>query len=194
MTRQHIMLLMLPLLAVSTVTMHAQAGDGEEAARAAEREVAIADIVGCRGEGMLGRAILTEQVTDEGIKIVIVNIRVDGLPAGRHGVHIHETGSCEPCGSAGGHFDPGPDGNPNPDGNHPYHSGDLVNLTVNDEGLGQLSTITTRVTLSPGPLSVFDNDGSAFIIHDNEDTFCPDGAVAGCAGGSRAACGIIRSF
>jgi Cu-Zn family superoxide dismutase len=54
-----------------------------------------------------------------------------------------------------------------------------------------MKTKTSRITLSPGPLSVFDADGSAFIIHDFEDTYCPEGVAAGCAGGSRAACGII---
>ena len=55
-----------------------------------------------------------------------------------------------------------------------------------------LRALTTRVTLSPGPLSLFDPNGSAFIVHVNEDTFCPNGEEAGCAGGGRAACGIIR--
>ena len=45
--------------------------------------------------------------------------------------------------------------------------------------------------VTPRPLSLFDKEGSAFIIHDREDTYCPDGDVAGCAGGTRAACGII---
>jgi Cu/Zn superoxide dismutase len=40
-------------------------------------------------------------------------------------------------------------------------------------------------------LSLFDANGSAFIIHVNPDTYCPAGAVAGCAGGARAACGVI---
>jgi Cu-Zn family superoxide dismutase len=51
---------------------------------------------------------------------------------------------------------------------------------------------TTRVTLSPGPLSLLDENGSAFIIHVDPDTYCPEGEKQGCAGGARAACGIIR--
>jgi hypothetical protein len=58
-------------------------------------------------------------------------------------------------------------------------------------GVGTLRTTTTRVTLSPGPLSVFDGNGSAIIIHVSPDSYCPDGVVAGCAGGARAACGVI---
>ena len=136
--------------------------------------------------------MLVEQPSDQGVTTVAIKISVEGRSPGPHAVHIHETAACEPCGAAGGHFDPGPFGFSNPDGNHPYHAGDLVNIKVRDNGSGKLRVRTTRVTLSPGPLSLFDADGSAFIIHDFEDTFCPDGAVAGCAGGSRAACGIIE--
>jgi Cu-Zn family superoxide dismutase len=117
-----------------------------------------------------------------------------GLAPGLHALHIHETAQCDPCTAAGGHFDPGPNSNSSPDGNHPFHAGDLVNIRINDEGHGTLFTTTSRLTLSPGPLSVFDNDGSVVIIHVNPDTYCPDGPVAGCAGGTRAACGVLRAI
>lgn len=153
---------------------------------------ASADIRDCRSGELLGAALLIERPSDEGVKQVQVAMRVRGLTPGKHAVHIHETGVCEPCSEAGGHFDPGPFGESSPDGNHPFHAGDLVNIRVRRSGVGVLYTSTTRVTLSPGPLSLFDDNGSAFIIHDFEDTYCPDGAVGGCAGGSRAACGIIE--
>ncbi|MEA2624651.1 MAG: superoxide dismutase, Cu-Zn family [Candidatus Binatota bacterium] len=151
---------------------------------------AVADIVGCEDDGIVGHAELAEVESRDGVKVVVVRVRATGLPDGRHGVHIHEVGTCEPCSAAGGHFDPGPAGNPSPDGNHPFHSGDLVNLKVKD-GEGKMRTVTSRVTLSPGPLSIFDADGSAIIIHAGKDTFCPNGEKAGCAGGTRAACGVI---
>ena len=141
---------------------------------------------------MVGAARLIERPSPEGVRLVDVQIYLKGLPDGLHAVHIHETGSCEStCGAAGGHFDPGPNSNSSPDGNHPFHSGDLVNLQVKN-GRGMLKTTTSRVTLSPGPLSVFDKDGSAIIVHVNPDTYCPDGNVTGCAGGKRAACGVIE--
>ncbi len=68
----------------------------------------------------------------------------------------------------------------------------LINID-SDSGLGVMTTDTSRITLSDGPLSLFDADGSAFIVHDFEDIYCPDGQVAGCTGGFRAACGIITS-
>jgi len=118
---------------------------------------------------------------------------VKGLPEGKHAVHIHEVGSCTPCSAAGGHFDPGPAGNSSPDGNHPFHSGDLINLDAHTH-VGTMHTTTSRITLSPGPLSLFDANGSAFIVHAAPDSYCPDGAVAGCAGGARIACGIIEQI
>lgn len=153
---------------------------------------ATADIKGCEEAAVSGSAEFLERSSTEGIKLVDVTIRVSGLKPGKHAVHIHETGNCTPCGEAKGHFDPGPHGFSAPDGNHPFHSGDLVNLEVNAGGTGVLHASTTRVTLSPGPLGVFDADGSAIIIHTDPDTYCPEGDVKGCAGGARAACGIIK--
>ena len=154
---------------------------------------ASADIYDCTNTDVqLGTAQLKEEKTEEGVKEVKVTMMVKDLKPGKHAVHIHETASCVPCGSAQGHFDPGPFGFTNPDGNHPFHSGDLINIEANPRGNAHLNTTTTRVTLSPGPLSLFDGDGSAFIIHVNPDTYCPDGVVGGCAGGARAACGVIE--
>jgi superoxide dismutase, Cu-Zn family len=158
----------------------------------AQLRTADAEISGCIDPTITGHAQLTELPSREGVKQVMVKLAVSGLSDGQHAVHIHETAACDPCAAAGGHFDPGPNGNPSPDGNHPFHSGDLINIDVR-EGRGVLFTLTSRVTLAPGPLSIFDADGSAFIIHTNPDTYCPDSEVTGCAGGGRAACGIIVS-
>jgi Cu-Zn family superoxide dismutase len=134
---------------------------------------------------------LIERPSPEGVKLVDISMRVRGLSDGKHAVHVHAVGLCAPCSMAGGHFDPGPSGNPSPDGNHPFHSGDLINVEVK-RGHGTMRTTTSRITLSPGPLSVFDLDGSAIIIHSQPDTYCPGGEIAGCAGGARAACGKIE--
>lgn len=153
--------------------------------------IATATITSCDGTDISGQAYLVERPSEEGVKPVYVALYAKGLPAGKHAVHIHETANCAPCSAAGGHFDPGPASLTSPDGNHPYHSGDLVNLDVGEEGFGIMRTVTNRITLSPGPLSINDADGSAFIIHVDPDSYCPDGEIAGCAGGARAACGVI---
>lgn len=152
---------------------------------------AVAYFTSCSSTEIFGLATLTERPSSEGVKLVDISIIAFGLSEGKHAVHIHETGECSPCSAANGHFDPGPNGNSSPDGNHPYHSGDLINLDVTN-GVGVMQTTTNRVTLSPGPLTVFDKDGSAIIIHTNPDIYCPDGEAAGCAGGTREACGIIQ--
>ena len=124
-----------------------------------------------------------------GVRVVA---RIKGLQSGRlQGFHIHETGTCQPpFTSAGGHFDPGPFGNPAPDANHPFHLGDLPNLEVGKGGIGRLAYTTSRITLSPGPLSIFDGDGSAVVLHQNRDKGVP--GEQGASGGPRVACGVIR--
>ena len=168
----------------------------------AAKLTASADIKGCTDPGISGSATLSEEKTSEGIKEVTIQLKVDGLSDGRHAVHIHETGACEPCGAANGHHDPGPFGETRPDSasdgvpasdiNHPYHMGDLINIEVKN-GTGSMRHTTNRITLSPGLLSILDEDGSAFIIHTYEDTYCDEESELkkGCAGGPRDACGII---
>lgn len=165
---------------------------------------ATAEIRGCTDPNITGEAKLIEKTSAEGIKEVTVKMKVEGLSDGKHAVHIHETGACEPCGAAQGHHDPGPYGQTRPDSatddvpaadiNHPYHMGDLINIEVKN-GKGEMMHTTNRVTLSPGRLSILDEDGSAFIIHTNPDTYCDEETdlKKGCAGGARDACGIIRA-
>ena len=168
----------------------------------ASKLTATAEIKGCTDAAISGSATLAEEVTEEGIKEVTVHLKVEGLSDGKHAVHIHETAACEPCGAAKGHHDPGPFGETRPDSaldnvpandiNHPYHMGDLINIDVKN-GKGSMMHTTNRITLSPGRLSILDEDGSAFIIHTNEDTYCDEESdlKKGCAGGARDACGII---
>ena len=151
---------------------------------------ASATIQSCSDKPVSGKLELVERDSPEGVKVVEVKLSVKGLSDGKHAVHIHEAGVCTPCADAKGHFDPGPAGKSAPDGNHPYHSGDLINIEVRN-GEGRMETLTSRVTLSPGPLSLFDADGSSVIIHTEADSYCPEGEVKGCAGGARAACGVI---
>ena len=123
---------------------------------------------------------------------VSIDLDVHGLPPGEHAIHFHAVPKCEaPFTSAGGHYDPGPAGNPDPDANHPYHMGDLPNLTVGADGKGQLDATTTRVTISDGPLTLADADGSAIIIHGNPDQGITGESKSGVSGGPRVACGVI---
>ena len=154
-----------------------------------------------KGNGISGTAELVEyrvpnddKLNPEGWKFgeVEVTVKVTGLKPGLHGMHLHAVGKCEPdFAAAGGHFDPGPAGNTDADMNHPFHMGDLPNLTVDANGVGTAKARTTRVSLTPGPLSVFDADGTAIIIHAEQDKGITGEAKSGVGGGARIACGVL---
>ncbi len=151
------------------------------------------------GPDVSGTAIFTEYDVD-GWKYVHIRLELKGDPktlvAGKHAVHIHEKGDCECDGfkCAGGHFDPGLSGNTDPDANHGYHAGDLPSITVNESGQGELETITTRITLSDGPLSILQpEDGTSLMVHANPDPYTPAESGSGHSGGPRLACGRIES-
>lgn len=151
-----------------------------------------ADISGVPGSGISGEALLIQSTLGI-LPTVQVIVRVTGLaPGSTHGVHIHEIGICTAPAftSAGGHFDPGPFGMSNADANHPFHMGDLPNLVASETGVAAFEHRTSRITLTPGPLSVFDADGSAIIVHVDEDRGTT--GVTGGAGGARLACGPIQ--
>lgn len=117
-----------------------------------------------------------------------VNVHVKGVPAGLHGIHVHAVGACgADFGAAGGHHNPGAvvHGLDTLTGGH---AGDLPNLQVNAAGVGHLDGTSDRASLSNGPTTVFDADGSALIIHAG-----PDDQVTNPTGnsGGRIACGVI---
>ncbi|MBI5452913.1 superoxide dismutase family protein [Candidatus Gottesmanbacteria bacterium] len=131
-------------------------------------------------------------------KVVKINLELSGdsekLKSGKHAVHIHEKGdcSCEGFKCAGGHFDPGPAGNSDPDLNHPFHAGDLPSITIDQNGKGKLEAISTRVTLSEGPLSILVGEGTALMVHANPDPYKGGEHGSGISGGPRIACGVIK--
>lgn len=153
------------------------------------------------GPGIKGQLTLTEYTID-GWNYVHVRLILDGEPkiltAGKHAVHIHEKGDCECEGfkCAGGHFDPGPNGNSDPDANHGYHAGDLPNIVVDQNGHGALEAITSRITLSKGPVSILDKEsapeGTSIMVHANPDPHTPGESGSGHSGGPRLACGKIQ--
>lgn len=145
-----------------------------------------------KGDGITGTAEFEEQ-TRGTARAVMVTVKLKGLKPGLHGMHLHAVGKCEGPAftSAGGHFDPGPASNTDPDANHPFHMGDIPNIEVGQDGSGRLQAPTTRVTLSEGPLSVFDADGTAIIIHANPDKGITGEPKSGVSGGPRVACGVL---
>jgi superoxide dismutase, Cu-Zn family len=145
-----------------------------------------ARIVDAEGD-TVGVAALTQH-HDEGVKIFV---RAGGLAPGKHGIHIHSVGNCDPAGgfvAAGSHFNPEGKmhGLSNPGG---PHAGDSPNLSVRTVGLGILRVTNERVSLGEGPTSLFDADGSAIVIHAAEDDQMTDPTGNS---GARIACGVIQ--
>jgi Cu-Zn family superoxide dismutase len=182
------------------VTLAACSGDrmpsGEQTSGS---ERARAEIVGPPGSGIKGEVTFVQLKGNAPAPGVDIEARITGpadrLSPGPHGLHIHEVGkgACvPPYEAAQGHFDPGPAGNPDPDVNHPFHLGDIPNLMVDQNGVGTVKATTSRITLSSGPLSVFDTDGSAIIVHEQADQGIAGAPKSGVSGGPRIACGVIE--
>jgi len=170
---------------------------------AAQDKPAVSASAALKGTGITGTVELREVANaqaghhdpafDTGTRRVEITATVSGLTPGAHGFHLHAVGKCEPdFAAAGGHFDPGPASNSDADANHPFHMGDMPNLVAGADGKATLTTTTTRVTLSPGPLSLFDADGTAIIVHGNPDQGKTGEPKSGLSGGPRVACGVIE--
>jgi Cu-Zn family superoxide dismutase len=124
----------------------------------------------------------TVEETSYGISLVA---RVHGLPAGKHGIHLHAVGKCEApdFASAGGHWNP--DGKQhglmNPMG---YHAGDMMNMTVSAEGKGGTDFQENEVKYD----QLIDADGAALVVHAAEDDLKTDPSGNS---GARIACGVF---
>lgn len=114
------------------------------------------------------------------------------LPAGVHGFHVHQNGSCaaamkdgklSPAEAAGGHFDPQKTGKhlgPYGDG----HLGDLPAIYVNADGTA------TYPVLAPRIKHLSEITGHALMVHAGGDNHSDMPMPLG-GGGARVACGVI---
>lgn len=120
---------------------------------------------------------------------VLVRSHFSGLPAGTHAFHVHEAGKCQPpFESAGGHFNPGDEGHGFVDDDG-VHAGDLPNVHIPESGELQVELLARDLTLRDGERSVFDENGSALVVHAKADDYKSE--PAGNAG-DRIACGVIE--
>ena len=145
---------------------------------------AVADIKGTAPDSKISGKVDFED-SAEGLKI---KAELMNVPAGKHGFHIHENGSCADTGkAAGGHFNPDGvnHGLLSKDGYSHSHAGDLGNIEAAADGTGKLETILPHASLS-GKYNLI---GRSVILHEKEDDFSQPTGNAG----SRIGCGVIQS-
>jgi superoxide dismutase, Cu-Zn family len=118
--------------------------------------------------------------------------KLSSLPAGIHGFHVHENGSCDvgvkdgkkgAALAAGGHFDPAKTGKhlgPYADG----HLGDLPAIYVNAKGVADYPVLAPRLK------KISEIKGHALMIHAGGDNHSDMPMPLG-GGGDRVACGVI---
>lgn len=137
-----------------------------------------------------GDSIGTAQLTQVENKVQMA-IDVQGLSPGKHGIHFHAVGRCDTPDfkTAEAHLNPThkEHGFENPKG---YHSGDLPNLEVGEDGKAQATFTTEMVTLEKDkPNSLMKSGGTALIIHAQPDDYKTDPSGNS---GDRIACGVIQ--
>lgn len=119
---------------------------------------------------------------------VSITITANGLSEGVRGFHLHETGACEAPDfkSAGGHLNPlGKTHGSESEGGS--HVGDLPNLETGADGT---ATLTYTIDGTPEDIQtwLFDEDGTAVVIHEGADDYLTDPSGAA---GARIACGVL---
>lgn len=122
-----------------------------------------------------------------------IEVKLEGLPPGKRGFHIHEKGNLlDGCQSLCAHFNPG---NKNHGGlnEKESHVGDLGNIEVNSKGKVDCKIKAKYIKLR-GKNSII---GRSVVIHQKEDD-CGKGnneesLITGNAG-KRIACGIIGYY
>lgn len=159
---------------------------GPTLAQQASVETFEGPIVGAKGQD-IGKVTIR---SGENATLVRIVIGAGGLSPGWHGIHFHQVGDCSDSGKfqmSKGHVNPdnAKHGLLNPDG---PDMGDLPNIYANADGSVNAEASSESILLS-GEDALRDKDGSALVIHANEDdhTSQPIGNA-----GDRVACAVIK--
>ena len=168
---------------IAALTACAPNSSSTEARRARAADGARIQLTDREGESV---GTLTLAMESNGVRFTG---RVHDLPAGQHGVHIHEVGKCESPDfqSAGPHFNPTArqHGPKNPQG---AHAGDIGNIEVDQSGFADVSFVAKGVTLTEGTTSLLKPGGTSLVIHAHPDDLTSDPSGNS---GERIACGVI---
>ena len=118
----------------------------------------------------------------------VLVLRLQGVPAGTHGLHVHDAARCEPPGfeSAGPHLNPAgrQHGLRNPAG---PHAGDLPNVRAGPGGDVDTTLVLDRTLLAGSALGP-GAPGRALVLHALADDLTTDPSGRS---GARIACGVL---
>lgn len=157
-----------------------------EAARAPVGDTGMAELRNNANE-VIGSVALTQAPTG-----LLLRVEAEGLTPGWHGIHLHAVGDCSDSAfeNAGGHInhaEPVPHGLLNPEG---PDDGDLTNIHADDQGRvrAELFTPLARIAETGPGQWLWDEDGSAVVIHANPDDHRSQ-PIGGA--GDRVACAVV---
>ena len=164
-----------------TVEANAPAMANEAAPAAAQS----AQLVDANGKA-IGQVAISEDAHGVTLKVTAA-----GLPAGTHGVHLHEKGMCEgpKFESAGAHWNPATKqhGRDNPMG---AHLGDLANMEAADGAEASSTYLVAGVTRGGATNALADADGTSLVVHTKADDYKTDPSGNS---GDRIACAVLAA-
>ena len=135
-----------------------------------------------------GKAIGQVAMSEDGNGVTL-KVTAAGLPAGMHGVHLHEKGMCEgpKFESAGAHWNPmtKQHGRDNPMG---AHLGDLANMDAAAGAEASSTYLVAGVTMGGTSNALADADGTSLVVHAKADDYKTDPSGDS---GDRIACAVL---
>ena len=173
----------------------------QKPAEPAANDMATANDMGAMNEAAPAAAAQSAQLMDAGGKAIgtvemsedasglTLKVTAAGLPAGTHGVHLHEKGMCEgpKFESAGAHWNPmtKQHGRDNPMG---AHLGDLANMDATDGAEATSTYQVAGVTMGGTGNALADADGTSLVVHAKADDYKTDPSGNS---GDRIACAVL---
>ena len=191
--RPELVFLLVPVAIIIVLIVGGFALFGSRSSEAAEYTIGLTASASLESPEGVSMGTVTFRQAASG---VLIMADVKGLTPGGHAFIIHEVGACTPdFNAAGDHFNPA-------DTEHGFihaswkrgasvggHSGDLPNIYAAADGSARADFFTAGITLDRGESnSIFDDDGSAIIVHERPDAYGEEESDTG----ARLACGVIE--